>query len=217
MGLTRQCLEVLREYRNPVVIITKNALVTRDVDILAEMASQGLAAVCVSRPTVDAELSRQLEPRTSQPARRLAAVRTLSSHGIPVVALLAPVIPGLTDHEIPRIIEQAAAAGAAFAGHVALRLTHAVAPLFTAWLQEHRPLAADKVLGRVRQMRGGRLYDSRFGSRMRGSGPFAELIDQLFAGACRRYGLQVAKPGLRTDLFRPPADADDPHQLLLFS
>ncbi len=219
LRLTRACLEVLAEARNPVVVITKNELVTRDADLLAEMAGDGLAAVCVSLPTVDAELSGSLEPRTSRPARRLRAVERLSARGIPVVALVAPVIPGLTDHEIPRILEQAADAGATHAGYVVLRLPLTVAPLFEAWLQAHRPLAAAKVLQRIRQMRGGRLYDAQFGKRMRGQGPFAELIGQLFAGSCRRFGIDATRPTLRSDRFRRPAgaaDNDDDQQLSLF-
>ena len=205
MALTRACLEVLAEARNPVVVITKNALVTRDVDLLATMAERQLAAVCVSLPTINGDLSGVLEPRTSRPGRRLHAIEQLSAHGIPVIVLIAPVIPGLTDHEIPRIIEQTATAGARYAGYVALRLPLAVVPLFEAWLQEHRPNAASKVLERVRQMRGGRLYDARFGARMRGAGPFADLIGQLFAGACRKHGLDRQRPRLRTDHFRRPA------------
>ena len=214
LRLTRGCLEVLCETRNPVYVITKNHLVTRDVDLLAELARQRLAAVCVSLPTIDGPLSRVLEPRTSQPARRLEAVARLTEAGIPVVVLIAPVIPGLTDHEIPAIIAAARAAGASHAGYVTLRLPHAVAPLFSAWLEEHRPNHARKVLQRVRDLRGGSLYHAAFGERMRGHGAFAELIDQLFTGACRRAGMNTSRSDLRTDLFRRPHTDRD--QLRLF-
>ena len=215
LRLTRGCLEVLCEARNPVHVITKNYLVTRDVDLLGELARQGLAAVCVSLPTIDAALSRVLEPRTSQPRRRLDAVARLAEAGIPVIVLVAPVIPGLTDHEIPDVIAAASRAGATHAGYVTLRLPLAVAPLFSAWLEEHRPNQARKVLERVRNLRGGALNEAAFGSRMRGQGPFAKLIEQLFAGACRRHGVNAERLRLRTDLFRRPrADAA---QLPLFA
>ena len=215
LRVTRGCLEVLREARNPVHVITKNYLVTRDVDLLGELARQRLAAVCVSLPTIDSALSRALEPRTSQPQRRLEAIARLTAAGIPVVVLVAPVIPGLTDHEIPAIIAAARRAGATGAGYVTLRLPLAVAPLFSAWLEEHRPNHARKVLQRVRDLRGGALNEAAFGHRMRGRGPFAKLIEQLFAGACRRHGIAPELPALRTDLFRRPrADAA---QLPLFA
>ena len=215
LRLTRGCLEVLCEARNPVYLITKNYLVTRDADLLGELARQRLAAVCMSLPTVDPALSRVLEPRATQPARRLEAIAKLAAAGIPVVVLVAPVIPGLTDHEIPAVIAAARRAGATHAGYVTLRLPLTVAPLFSAWLEEHRPNQARKVLQRVRDLRGGALNEASFGRRMRGAGPFAELIEQLFAGACRRHGLNHERLALRTDLFRRPrADAA---QLALFA
>ena len=214
LRITRACLEVLCEARNPVIVITKNHLVTRDLDLLAKLARQRLAAVCISLPTIDHALSRAMEPRTSTPARRLDAVRRLADAGIPVVALVAPVIPGLTDHEIPAILDAARGAGATHAGYVTLRLPWAVAPLFTAWLEEHRPNHARKVLERLRNLRGGSLYEARFGARMRGSGAFADLIEQMFDGACRRSGIENGRVELRTDLFRRPAA--DPRQLTLF-
>ncbi len=214
LRITRSCLEVLCEARNPVIAITKNSLVTRDVDLLADLARQRLAAVCISLPTIDHALSRAMEPRTSTPERRLQAARQLADAGIPVIALVAPVIPGLTDHEIPAILEAAREAGATHAGYVTLRLPWAVAPLFTAWLEEHRPNHARKVLERIRDLRGGTLYEARFGERMRGSGAFADLIEQMFQGACRRAGLNAERVDLRTDLFRRPAG--DPSQLTLF-
>ena len=214
LRLTRACLEVLCEARNPVHVVTKNFLVTRDLDLLAKLARQRLAAVCISLPTIDHALSRVMEPRTSTPARRLQAIARLTAAGVPVVVLVAPVIPGLTDHEIPAILDAARNAGAAHAGYVTLRLPYAVAPLFTAWLEEHRPNHKDKVLGRIRDLRGGALYDARFGARMRGSGAFADLIEQMFEGACRRTGIDAERVRLRTDLFRRPAA--DPGQLSLF-
>ena len=214
LRITRSCLEVLCEARNPVIAITKNSLVTRDVDLLADLARQRLAAVCISLPTIDHALSRAMEPRTSTPERRLQAVRQLADAGIPVIALVAPVIPGLTDHEIPAILEAAREAGATHAGYVTLRLPWAVAPLFTAWLEEHRPNHARKVLERIRDLRGGTLYEARFGERMRGSGAFADLIEQMYQGACLRAGLNAERVDLRTDLFRRPAG--DPSQLTLF-
>ena len=218
LGVTRGCLEVLAEAGNPVLVVTKNHLVTRDLDLLAELARRELAAVCVSLPTIDAALSRLLEPRTSQPQRRLDAIARLSATGVPVTVLIAPVIPGLTDHEIPTIAAAARAAGATHAGYVTLRLPHTVAPLFTAWLEEHRPTMADKVLGRLRDLRGGRLYQSGFGQRMRGQGPFADLISGMFTGACRRHGLSTERIALRTDRFQRPeyAPGADSAQLRLF-
>jgi DNA repair photolyase len=204
LRLTRQCLEVLVEFRNPVVIITKNHLVTRDLDLLGELARTQAAAVYLSVTTLDARLAGTMEPRTSQPRRRLAAIEALSRAGVPAGVLVAPVIPGLTDHEMPAIIGAAARAGARFAGYVLLRLPHAVAPLFEAWLARHRPARKDKVLNRIRAIRGGRLNDPRFGSRMKGEGIFAEQIGDLFALACRKAGIGTRGPGLSTAAFRRP-------------
>jgi DNA repair photolyase len=202
LRLTRQCLEVLVEFRNPVVIITKNHLVTRDLDLLGELARTQAAAVYLSVTTLDARLAGTMEPRTSQPRRRLAAIEALSRAGVPTGVLVAPVIPGLTDHEMPAIISAAAEAGARFAGYVLLRLPHAVAPLFEAWLSAHRPARKDKVLNRIRAIRGGRLNDPRFGSRMTGAGIFAEQIRDLFSLACRRAGIEGRGPNLSTAAFR---------------
>jgi DNA repair photolyase len=202
LRLTRRCLEVLAEFRNPVGIVTKNQLVTRDVDLLQELARHQAAAVWLSVTTLDAELRRVLEPRTSPPAGRLAALRTLAEAGVPVGVMVAPVIPGLTDHELPRILAAAAEAGARFAGCIPLRLPGAVAGLFEAWLQAHWPERKDKVLHRLRAMRGGKLNDPRFGSRMEGEGIFAEQIARLFAVACRKVGLATAAPELSTAAFR---------------
>jgi DNA repair photolyase len=206
LQLTRRCLAVLAEFRNPVFIITKNALVTRDADLLADLARHHAAAVLVSITTLDTDLCGSLEPRTSRPANRLAAIRSLAKAGVPVGVNVAPVIPGLTDPEIPRIVQAAAEAGATFAGVTPLRLPLGVGPLFDAWLREHRPGMREKVLHRLREMRGGRLNDPSFGSRMEGEGVFAEQIQTLFHVACRRAGLARGGPELSTTAFRRPSN-----------
>ncbi len=214
LRLTRRCLEVLAEFRNPVGIITKNHLVTRDVDLLAELAAVDAAVVSVSVTSLDPELQRVMEPRTSIPARRLKAIETLAAAGIPVRVMVAPIIPGLTDHEVPAIIEAAAAAGATGAGYTILRLPHAVKELFAEWLEQHFPDRAGKVLNRVRSMRGGRLNEPAFGRRMRGEGVFADQIRSLFDVSCRRVGFdRTRRLRLSTDAFRRP---DTAAQLGLF-
>ena len=213
LRLTRRCLEVLAISRNPVTIVTKNGLIGRDRDLLGELARHQAACVCLSVTSLDPELRAVLEPRTSPPARRLAAIRALAQAGIPVVVLVAPVIPGLTDHELPAILSAAAEAGARFAGMQMLRLPLAVAPLFEAWLGQHFPDRRDKVLSRIRAVRGGKLNDSRFGFRMKGEGFFAQQVQQLFHVGCRRAGLTAGWPELSTAAFRRPGDA----QLDLFS
>jgi len=207
LKLTRACLEVLAEFRNPVTIVTKNNLVTRDLDLLAELAACHAAAVFISVTTLDTGLRKILEPRTSPPAARLAAVAALAKAGIPVGVLVAPVIPGLTDHEIPAIIAAAAAAGAAFAAHTVLRLPYAVAPLFEEWLTRHLPAKKDKVLHRLRALRRGKLSNSEFGLRMTGEGIFADQISRLFDVACRKAGWSGQAPGLSTAYFRRPEGA----------
>ncbi len=214
LELTRACLEVFLEYRNPVVITTKNRLVTRDVDVLAELAKHSCAAVFVSMTTLDLGLNRVLEPRTSSPAQRLEAIEQLSAAGVPVGTLVAPVIPGLTDHEIAPILDAAAGAGAKFAGYIALRLPFAVAPLFEQWLEEHYPARKEKVLNRVRSMRAGKLYDSSYGKRMRGEGPFAEQIERMFEVACGKAGILGRHAPLNADAFRVPVRQGDQLQLL---
>ncbi len=200
--LTRKCLEVLAEYRNPVGIVTKNRLVTRDADILGELASRRAAAVYVSVTTLDRDLARKLEPRTSLPEQRLEAIAALRAAGVPTGVLTAPVIPGLTDHEIPAIVARAGEAGAGFAGYVMLRLPHGVKDLFGGWLRQHFPDRAEKVLNRVREMRGGDLNTSRFGARMRGEGPHAAQTRALFRAARRRAGIGEWGPALSTASFR---------------
>ncbi len=207
LRLTRGCLEVLAEFRNPVVIVTKNHLVTRDLDILGELARWRAAAVFISVTTLDTELRRIMEPRTSPPAARLAALSALAQAGVPVGVLVAPIIPGLTDHEMPSILAAAAKAGAKFAGSVVLRLPHAVAPLFEQWLERHLPCQKDKVLNRIRTLRGGKLNDPHFGSRMRGEGPAAEQISRLFKVARRKAGLSSKGPELSVAAFRGPQQA----------
>lgn len=204
LRLTRRCLEVLAEFRQPVQVVTKNHLVTRDADLLAELARHRAAAVAISLTTLDPALRAVLEPRTSPPAARLAAVQTLAAAGVPVGVLLAPVIPGLNEHEIPRLLSAAAAAGARFAAVQMLRLPGAVAPLFVEWLEHHFPDRRDKVLGRIRALRGGRLNDPRFGTRMTGEGPGAAQVQRLFEVACRRAGISRDWPELSTAAFRRP-------------
>ncbi|MCH7958890.1 MAG: PA0069 family radical SAM protein [Candidatus Hydrogenedentes bacterium] len=214
LRITRGCLEVLRDYRNPVAIITKNRLVTRDVDLLQEMAGYGAAAVFVSVTTLNLSLNRSLEPRSSSPKQRLRAIQTLAEAGVPVGAMIAPVIPGLTDSEIPAILEAVADHGGQFAGFIVLRLPWAVAPLFERWLDEHAPEKKDKVLNRVRALRGGKLYKSEWGTRMKGEGPFAEQIRALFQVASVKHGLSGGAPALSTAAFRRPDRRGD--QLSLF-
>jgi DNA repair photolyase len=188
LRLTRQCLEVFAEFRNPVSLITKNHLITRDADVLGELAKWNATSVCISLTTLDADLQKKLEPRASSPTRRLDAIATLSAAGVPVRVLTAPIIPGITDHEIPALLKAAAQAGAIGAGYTILRLPYAVAPLFEEWLERHMPGHKDKVLGRIREMRGGKLYDAKWGQRMKGDGPLAEQIGTFFEVAKRRAG-----------------------------
>lgn len=210
--LTRRCLQVLAECRNPVSIITKNFLVTRDCDLLGDLARFQAAAVCISITTLDAALAAKLEPRASTPARRLQAVRILAEAGVPVNVLIAPVIPGLTDHEIPGILAAAAAAGARHARYVILRLPYSVKDVFLAWLDAHEPTKKSRVLARLRAMKGGRLNVSEFGRRMRGEGVFAEQIRVLFRAAARRAGLNQDEIELSAAHFRRPSSG----QLELF-
>jgi DNA repair photolyase len=209
LRLTRGCLEVLAELRNPVVIVTKSRLVARDADLLAELARHDAASVLLSITSLDPALHRVMEPGSSAPRLRLAAIEALAAAGVPTGVLVAPVIPGLTDHELPAILEAAARAGARFAGHVVLRLPHGVKQIFEAWLERHFPDRRQKVLNRILSVRGGRLNDPRFGSRMRGEGPWADQIHALFELGVRRAGLDGRWPALSTAAFRPlgPAQA----------
>ncbi|QJQ94908.1 MULTISPECIES: PA0069 family radical SAM protein [Halomonadaceae] len=204
-GTTRAILELLLECRHPVTLVTKSALILRDTDLLAAMAEKRLVRVFVSLTSLDAELKRSLEPRTASPQARLRVIRELNIAGVPVGTLLAPMIPGLNDHELEKLLEAASRAGARTAGWVLLRLPHEVAPLFEAWLAEHYPERAAKVMSLMRQCRGGETYDARFGNRMRGEGVFAELLSQRFRKASRRLGMQDrAEMGLDCSGFRPP-------------
>ena len=204
LKLTRRCLEVLAEFRNPVCIITKSYLVTRDIDVFRRLARYGAVSVNVSVTTLDETLAPKLEPRASLPKHRLAAIEALNKAGIPVGVLVAPVIPALTDHEMPSIISAAAGAGAQFAGFTALRLPFSVGPLFEEWLSHHFPERKQKVLDRIRSIRSGRLNDPNFGSRMRGQGIFADQIRQMFQVACRRAGFEKQHPDLSIAAFRIP-------------
>ncbi|MES2568428.1 MAG: PA0069 family radical SAM protein [Verrucomicrobiota bacterium] len=204
LELTRRCLAVLLEFRNPVSIITKNHLVTRDIDLLAELARHQAVEVNLSITTLDSELARTLEPRASSPAHRLAAITKLREAGVPVRVMMAPVIPGLTDHEMPALLAAAAHAGACDAAYVPLRLPLAVAPLFEQWLERHAPGYKEKVLNRVRDMHGGKLYDSRFGKRMGGEGIFAGQMHTLFAVSKRKAAFEGTSPNLSTAGFQVP-------------
>lgn len=212
--IMRGVLEVLAAYRHPVSIATKGSLVERDADLLSQMAASGLARVGISITTLDAILARTLEPRVPSPARRLRAIEVLARAGIEVRVMVSPVIPGLTDHEIERILSAARDAGAVAASWIMLRLPCEVAGLFEDWLGRHAPLRRDKVLARLREMHGGKLYSADWGRRMRGEGVYAEMIAKRFRIAARRLGLDRDLPPLRTDLFRVPPRAGD--QLSLF-
>ena len=207
LKLTRRCLEVLAEFRNPVGIVTKNHLVTRDIDLLGDLASHQAAVVFVSLTTLDASLAAKLEPRASLPHHRLAAIEALSKAGIPVGVMTAPIIPALNDHEIPNLIAAAVNAGAQFAGYVTLRLPFGLGPLFEEWLARHFPDRKEKVLNRVRAVRGGKINDPNFGTRMRGEGTFADQIEGLFEAACRKAGVAGRHPELSAAAFRVPSSA----------
>ena len=212
LQITRRCLQVLLEFRNPVSIITKNHLVTRDLDLLRELARFRAIAVCVSITTLDADLSGKLEPRASRPPLRLEAVRALREAGVPVGVNVAPIIPGLTDHEVPAILKAAAAAGAQSAGYTIVRLPYAVKDVFQAWLETHFPDRKKKILHRIREMRDGKLNDPNFFSRMRGKGIYAKQIHDLFAISRRRAGIPQSWPRLSTAHFCRPGET----QLSLF-
>ncbi|MAU45197.1 MAG: radical SAM protein [Yangia sp.] len=213
-GIMRACLEVLRDFKHPVAIVTKGTLIERDIDILSEMASQGLARVGISVTTLDADLARRMEPRVPQPKRRLATIRKLHEAGIEARIMVSPVVPALTDHEMERILEAGAEAGAIAASWIMLRLPLEVSPLWQSWLAEHYPDRAARVMARLREMHGGQEYSAKWHHRMRGEGHYAEIIAQRFRKAARRLGLDRKLPPLRTDLFQPPARAGD--QLSLF-
>jgi DNA repair photolyase len=213
LKLTRRCLEVLVEFRNPVAIITKNFLVTRDIDLFSELAKFNAVSVTISVTTLDAELRKVMEPRTSPPIARLAAIRKLAEAGIPVSVNVAPIIPGLTDHEMPAILKAAAEAGATSAGFTVLRLPHANALLFEKWLETHFPDRKEKVLNHIKAMHGGKLYDAQWGKRMRGEGIFADQIEKMFDVARRKAGIMNNRGEPSISAFRRPGGG----QLSLFS
>jgi len=200
--ITRRCLEVMKEFRNPVGIVTKNRLITRDIDILQDMISFNCASVAISVTTLDSTLANIMEPRTSQPNVRIDTIRKLSEAGIPVMVLIAPVIPGLTDHEIPGIIKQVVDAGAIKVGYVMLRLPYGVKDLFQDWLERHFPNKVNKVIHRIQSVREGGLNSANFGERMRGKGIFAKQVEDMFKVASRKHGIYSNKIELTTEYFR---------------
>lgn len=205
LGVTRSILEVLAESHHPVTIVTKGALIVRDLDVLSRLAAEQLVKVFVSVTTLDDELKRRMEPRAASPRARLAAISTLAEAGIPVGVMYAPVVPAINDHELEAVLEASAAAGATAAGYILLRLPGEVRDLFHEWLDLHFPDRAQKVRNRIRELRGGRDNDPRFGHRMRGQGPWAELLRRRFDAACRKHGLVSGRSApLTTALFRPP-------------
>jgi DNA repair photolyase len=214
LKLTRGCLEVLVEFRNPVAIVTKNALITRDCDLLTQLARYNAVAVIISITTLDPQLARRMEPRASAPSKRLAAINALAQAGVPVGVNVAPIIPGLTDTETPAILKAAAQAGAQFASHTIVRLPYGVSDLFVRWLDTHYPERKNKVLGKIRAIRRGKLNDARWHHRMKGEGLFAETIHAMFTLACRKVGLARRGPELSTASFRRPGETA---QLNLFS
>jgi DNA repair photolyase len=212
--ITRACLDILAACRHPVTITTKSDRIVADIDLLARMAADGLVAVAISVTTLDPRIARTLEPRAPHPERRLAAVRALADRGIPVHVSIAPVVPQITDHEIEALVERAAGAGARGVFFLPVRLPHEVAPLFRAWLAAHYPDRADKVMATIRSIRGGRDNDPDFFSRMRGQGPWADLIRRRVELASARAGLSRERWALRTDLFRPPVPPGTQMRLL---
>ncbi|NIZ62265.1 radical SAM protein [Sedimentitalea sp. CY04] len=212
--VVRSCLKVLSDFNHPVAIVTKGAMIERDIDILAPMAAKGLVRVGVSVTTLDPSLSRRMEPRAPAPARRLATIRRLSDAGIPVRIMIAPIVPGLTDHEVEALLAAGAEAGADAASWIMLRLPREVSDLWQQWLAEHEPGRAAKVMARLREMHGGRDYDPRWGQRMRGEGEYARMIGHRFKTACKKLGLQEKTPDLRCDLFACPPQVGDQLSLL---
>jgi DNA repair photolyase len=205
--VTRSILKVLSDFNNPVGIVTKNHLVTRDIDILGDMARRNLCEVFLSITTLDKELARDMEPRASTPRRRLDAIKALADAGVPVGVMTAPMIPGLNDHEMESILEAAAAAGATRAGFTVLRLPLEIKDLFDEWLRANRPERAEKVLSLIRQMRGGALYQAEFGLRMKGEGPIAQLLGARFQAGVKRLGLNKIRYRLDTLRFAVPESA----------
>jgi DNA repair photolyase len=212
--IMREVLEVLEAHNHPVGIVTKSALVARDIDILSRMAEKGLAKVALSVTSLDRTLARTMEPRAATPPKRLETIRKLSEAGIPASVMVAPIVPGLNDQEIERILDSARAAGAREAGYVILRLPLEVSPIFKDWLLTHYPDRYRHVMSLVRSMRGGKDYDSEWGKRMKGSGPYAWQIGRRFELAARKLGLNLERTKLRTDLFKAPKGAGEQLMLL---
>jgi DNA repair photolyase len=214
--ITRSIVEVLVEHRHPFTLISKNALMARDADLLAEAAKLGIVSAALSITTLRPELARTMEPRASTPAKRLAAMKALSDVGVPMTVMTAPVIPGLNDSEIEALLEAARNHGARGAGFVMLRMPHEIKDLFTEWLVTHAPDRAKRVLTLMRDVRGGKLYNAAFFSRQRGTGPYAEMIERRFRLAARKFDLDRERTPLRCDLFQPPAiPKSDTRQLSL--
>jgi DNA repair photolyase len=209
LRVTRQVMEVLARFNHPFSVISKSALVLRDLDILAPMAAKNLVRVAISITTLDRKLARSVEPRAATPEKRLEAVRRLSDAGVPVIVMFAPAIPGLNDHEMEAVLERAAQAGARGAGYVALRLPLEIKDLFEEWLASDHPDRASRVMSLVRQMRGGKAYDSQWGLRMKGQGPIADLMSQRFAAARRRYGMATRLGDMDLSQFAVPPKAGD--------
>lgn len=207
LKVTRQILRVLSDFNNPVGIVTKNHMVTRDIDILGDMAKRNLVEVFLSVTTLDRDLARAMEPRASTPKRRLDAIRALAEAGIPVGVMTSPMIPGLNDHEMESILEAAMDCGATRAGYIVLRLPLEIKELFEEWLRANRPDRAERVLSLIRQIRGGELYQAEFGKRMKGEGPIAQLLSARFAAAAKRLGLNRTRYRLDTSAFHVPASA----------
>lgn len=214
-ALTRRCLEVALSMRQPIRIITKNGLIRRDLDLLAALAKLNLVSVTISICSLDQSLIRIMEPRTSAPVARLETIKSLTAAGVPVMVLMAPIMPAINEQEIPELLKCVAAAGASFAAYVMLRLPLSVEPVFLAWIDQHFPDRKEKIVSRIRSLGDGKVYDSSFGSRMRGRGIWAEQIRQLFKASCRKYKLRTETPSLSCDLFRRP-DPGGNHQLELF-
>jgi DNA repair photolyase len=209
LRITRSVIETLSRFNHPFSIITKSALILRDLDLLAPMAERNLVRVAISITSLDRKLSRSMEPRAATPERRIEAVKRLAGAGVPVIVMFAPAIPGLNDHEMEAVLERSAEAGARGAGYVALRLPLEIKDLFREWLETDHPDRARRVMSLVRQMRGGKDYDAQWGKRMKGEGPIADLMSKRFAAAKRRYGLEFRFDGLDLTQFRPPPKAGD--------
>jgi DNA repair photolyase len=217
LGITRNCLEVFLQFQNPVSIITKNALIQRDIDILKELSKLNLIRVVISITTLKKELQRKMEPRTSSPEMRLRTIEFLSKNGISTAVNVAPIIPGLTDEEIPGILKAASECGVTLAGRVMLRLPHSVKELFIDWVNREFPDRANKVLNRIKDLHGGKLYDSTFGTRLTGEGKWAETVKAIFEANCNKYNLNKVKTPLATHLFRVPSELINKDQYDLFN